>query len=421
MLAYISPLPHTATAPPFPRRLVLLGSTGSIGVSALKVVATHGEDFRIVALAGARNVRCLAEQAHRFRPRWLGVIDFASATALKLLLPAGYAPEILVGPEGYAHLARLPEADIVLSAQVGAAGLAATLAAAEAGKWIALANKESLVLAGDLIRTACHRSGAVLLPVDSEHNALFQILVGQGFDAIAALVLTASGGPFRGRSREELAQVTPAQALAHPSWSMGAKVSVDSATLMNKGLECIEAHNLYGFPAAAIEVVVHPQSVVHSLVEYRDSSFIAQLGPPDMQIPIAYCLSWPRRLYHDLKRLCLAELSIMTFEAPDLEAFPCLALALQALDAGPVMAIVLNAANEVAVELFLAGQIGFMDIPDIVSKAMGQFGLAMDVPVDLAGVIALDTAVRAQVHSWRELGAWPASDVFMTSSATTII
>jgi len=365
--AYISRLP---TAAEFPRRLVLLGSTGSIGTSALKVVTDHPERFAVLALAGARNVQRLAAQAAAFRPPFLAVLDQAAAADLRGLLPAGYAPEILAGPEGYVALATLAEADTVLAAQVGAAGLPPALAAAAAGKRIALANKEALVLAGHLFRRACAASGASILPVDSEHNALFQALAGHNGHAVRRLILTASGGPFRGRTREELAAVTREQALAHPNWSMGAKISIDSATLMNKGLEVIEAHHLFGLPAESIEVVVHPQSIVHSLVEFEDRSMLAQLGPPDMRIAIAYALAYPQRLPLPLEPLDLATLGRLTFEAPDPEAFPCLGYAFAALAAGGTCPTVLNAANEVAVEAFLAGRIGFSRIPDLVAEAL---------------------------------------------------
>ncbi|MEW5773672.1 MAG: 1-deoxy-D-xylulose-5-phosphate reductoisomerase [Thermodesulfobacteriota bacterium] len=389
MTAYISSLPAAAD---FPRRLVVLGSTGSIGVSALKVVSDNPGQFSVLALAGARNATRLAEQAQAFRPPLLAVLDEPAARTLRSLLPAGYAPEILVGPAGYVQLATLAEADMVLAAQVGAAGLPPALAAAAAGKRIALANKEALVLAGDLFRRACAASGGCILPVDSEHNALFQALAGHNGHAVRRLILTASGGPFRGRTREDLAAVTREQALAHPNWSMGAKISIDSATLMNKGLEVIEAHHLFGLPAEAIEVVVHPQSIVHSLVEYEDRSMLAQLGPPDMRIAIAYALAYPQRLPLPLAPLDLATLGSLTFEAPDLEAFPCLDYAFAALRAGGTCPAALNAANEVAVEAFLAGRIGFSRIPDLVAEALESHENGPAESLD--AVLAADRAVR---------------------------
>lgn len=384
MIRYISRMPDRAWEDATPRAVALLGSTGSIGTSALKVIEAHPGLFRVAALAGARNVRLLAEQAVRHRPQHLGVLDEAGAAQLRGLLPAGYAPEIHVGPEGYAALAALPDASTVLSAQVGAAGLRATVAAARGGKVICLANKESLVLAGALIRQICTETGAVVLPVDSEHNAVFQALrvhdtLQDGArtpDAVRRIILTASGGPFRGRDRAFLSTVTREQALNHPNWSMGAKITIDSATLMNKGLEVIEAYHLYGVAPDDIEVVVHPQSIVHSLVEYADGSQIAHLGTPDMRIAIAYCMAWPRCVDTGVAPLDLVRAGSLTFEAPDLSSFPCLALARRVLASearapgGAGLPVVLNAANEAAVDLFLHGRIGFMDIPALIERAL---------------------------------------------------
>ncbi len=395
MSSYISSLPQRAD---FPRRLVVLGSTGSIGTSALKVTAEHDGRFEILALAGARNAALLAEQADRWRPRILAVLDDDAASELASLLPAGYRPEILVGPQAYVDLARLPEADCVLAAQVGAAGLPPALAAAKAGKLIALANKEALVLGGDLIRAACRQSGASVLPVDSEHNALFQGLAGHDPSDVRRLVLTASGGPFRGCTAFELAHVTREQALDHPNWTMGAKITIDSATLMNKGLEVIEAGHLFGLGLDGIDVVVHPQSIVHSLVEYEDRSMLAHLGPPDMRIAISYCLAYPTRLPLDLEPLDLAAVGRLTFQPPDLEAFPCLGLAFAAMRAGGGAPAVLNAANEVAVELFLSGALGFMDIPALVARALETIDPGS--PGDLESVMALDAETRALVRQW---------------------
>ncbi len=274
-----------------------------------------------------------------------------------------------MGSEGYARLAALPEADTVLSAQVGAAGLAGTLAAALAGKVICLANKESLVLAGDMLRQVCARTHASILPVDSEHNAIFQCLAGRGQE-VDRLLLTASGGPFRGRSREELCNVTRAQALDHPNWKMGAKISIDSATMMNKALEVVEAFHLYGVPLEKITVLVHPQSLVHSLVQFTDGSQLAQLGTPDMRIPIAACLFWPRCVDTGVPPLDLVKAGTLQFFAPDDEAFPALKLARRALRERGGMSVVMNAANEAAVELFLSGKCAFADIADLVSAAM---------------------------------------------------
>jgi len=397
MQTYISSWPASVPCPPFPRRLAILGATGSIGDSALKVVAKHPERFTVTALAGGRNGKKLAGLCARFRPAYAAVLDEAARREFLDNLPDGYAPELLVGPEAYARLAAMDETDLVLSSIVGAAGFAPTLAAARAGKMIALANKESLVLGGHLIRAACRESGAVVLPVDSEHNALFQGLAGHGADhELKRLILTASGGPFRGRDRTFLANVTRDQALAHPNWDMGDKISIDSATLLNKGLELIEACHLYGLPPDMVDVVVHPQSIVHSLVEYVDGSQLAHMGNPDMQVPIAHCLCFPERVTVDVPQLQLSEVGTLTFEKPDPDAFPCLRLAREAFDAGPSHPIVLNAVNEIAVDAFLKERIGFNDIP-----AMIEAGLDRHAPVNVStpeAVLALDREVRRETE-----------------------
>lgn len=395
---YISALPGADALPGFPRRLCLLGSTGSIGKNALRVAALHPDRFAVAALAGATNLALLAEQAARFRPDRLGVLTARGADELAGMLPAGYAPDIVSGPQGYASLAADPGSDVVLSAIVGAAGLVPTLAAARAGKIVALANKESLVLAGDLIRAACRESGAVILPVDSEHNALFQALGGPGLRElpdVATLVLTASGGPFRDKPAAFLARVTRDEALSHPNWSMGPKISVDSATLMNKGLEVIEACRLFGLPPQRVEVVVHPQSIVHSLARYHDGSLLAHLGPPDMRVAIAYCLGYPWRTPLDLAQLDLVALSRLTFEEPRHDDFPCLSLARASLALGAWGPVALNAANEEAVELFLKGRIAFLDIPRLV-----EFGLETGAGVyagDLDAILEIDRSTRERV------------------------
>ncbi|WP_316901348.1 1-deoxy-D-xylulose-5-phosphate reductoisomerase [Pseudodesulfovibrio indicus] len=398
MQSYISPWPETVECPPFPRALSILGATGSIGDSALKVVAKHPDRFTLTALAGGRNGTKLAELCNRFRPRYAAVLDDAARRDFLAHVEDGIRTELLVGPDAYVQLAGLREADLILSSIVGAAGFEPTLAAARAGKMIALANKESLVLGGHLIRAACAESGAVVLPVDSEHNALFQGLAGHGSDEeLKRLILTASGGPFRGRDTAFLSTVTREQALAHPNWDMGAKISVDSATLMNKGLELIEACHLYGLPPDMVSVVVHPQSIIHSLVEYVDGSQLAHLGNPDMQVPIAHCLCYPERVAVDVPRLNLAQVGSLTFEEPDLAAFPCLRLAREAFDAGPSHPIVLNAVNEIAVDAFLKERIGFLDIP-----AMIEAGLDRHAPVDVTtpeAVLALDREVRRETES----------------------
>ncbi|WP_243545630.1 1-deoxy-D-xylulose-5-phosphate reductoisomerase [Pseudodesulfovibrio tunisiensis] len=397
MKTYISPWPQTAALPPFPRTVSVLGATGSIGASALKVMARHKDKFTVTALAGGRNAKRLAKLAVEFRPEFTALLTDEAAREFKSLLPSDYSPKILVGPEAYVTLATLPQADLILSSIVGAAGFPPTLAAARAGKVIALANKESLVLGGHIIRKACHESGAVILPVDSEHNALFQGLLGHSSeDGLHKLILTASGGPFRGRNRAFLKTVTRDQALAHPNWSMGAKISIDSASLMNKGLEVIEACHLYGVSVDQVDVVVHPQSIVHSLVEFADGSQIAHLGQPDMQIPIAHCMCFPERVTLDVKRLNLAEVATLTFEKPDKSAFPCLRLAFEAFQAGPSHPTVLNAANEVAVDLFLKERIHFLDIPAMIERALSDHA---PIPVDTPeAILDLDREVRAQVR-----------------------
>lgn len=370
MDTYISSWPASVEPEKFPRTISILGSTGSIGTNTLNVIEQHPDLFKIVALAGGRNAKVLAEQANKHRPEYLGVLDDSVSKELKGLLDSDYHPEILSGPEAYKTLASLDEVRLVLSSIVGAAGFEPTLAAALKGKIIALANKESLVLGGHIIREACRVTGAIILPVDSEHNALFQGLLGHNGTEVSRLILTASGGPFRGRDLEFLKTVTRDQALAHPNWDMGAKISIDSATLMNKGLEVIEACHLYGLPPEKVDVVVHPQSIIHSLVEYVDGSQIAHLGVPDMQIPIAACICFPKAVPLELKQLNLAEIGTLTFEKPNSDVFPCLRLAAEAFSAGESYPIVLNAANEIAVDLFLKEKIAFLDIPAIIAKAL---------------------------------------------------
>jgi len=397
LIDYISSLDITAKKITWPRSVVLLGSTGSIGTSTLKVIERHKESFTVLGLAGARNIELLARQASKFRPKYVAVLNNELAEKLKELLPPEYNPHILRGQDGYVQLAKLPEADFVLSAMVGAAGLAPTMAAAESGKVILLANKESLVLAGNLIRKISQTSQCIILPVDSEHNAIFQALAGHSTQEVDKIILTASGGPFRGKNKEFLQNVTKKQALAHPNWSMGAKISIDSATMMNKGLEIIEAHHLFGIDLEQIDVLVHPQSIVHSLVAYRDGSFLAHLGIPDMQIPIAYCLAYPDRVRLDLQPLDLAQIGTLTFEPPDENLFPCLGLAKKALLAGPSYAVVLNAANEVAVELFLQEKIEFLHIPELISRALDQHqGQKIDC---LQGIMDLDLRTRQLVSN----------------------
>ena len=403
-MKYISALTSPVFDRPGPRTLSILGSTGSIGTSALRVVAKNRESLRVTALAGARNTALLAEQAALFRPQYLGVLNEEKAQELRGMLPDGYTPEIVVGREGYAALATLPEADLILAAQVGAAGLVPALAAARAGKVLCLANKEALVLAGDLFRETCLASGAVVLPVDSEHNALFQAFAGHDGRQASRLILTASGGPFRTWPADRIQSVTPAQALKHPNWSMGAKISIDSATMMNKGLEVIEAVHLYGATLDQVDVVVHPQSIVHSLVEYEDGSQLAHLGVPDMEIPIGYCLGYPARLNIGLERLDLARIGTLTFEAPDFDRFPCLGLAKAALAAGPGHPVVLNAANEIAVQAFLDGRISFPGIARLIETMLSSRDLTSAQNLD--DILSLDAQTRTRSQEALERGEW---------------
>lgn len=375
------------------KKIAILGATGSIGRSTLDLVEHSPERFEVVALTAQRNVAELANAARRTRTRFAAVADREQLGELQRLLD-GSGCRVAAGPEALAEAAA-GEAEWVMAAIVGCAGLLPTMAAVEAGKTVALANKEALVTAGALMTEAAHRSGANLIPVDSEHNAIFQCLAGSRIDAVSRLVLTASGGPFRQASEQQIRDATPAQAVAHPKWSMGAKISVDSATLMNKGLELIEAHHLFRLPSAKIEIVVHPQSVVHSLVEFIDGSLLGQLGSADMRIPISYALGWPERMVTPAARLDLIELGRLDFEAPDLQRFPALRLARQALEVGRGQPVVLNAANEVAVEMFLKGRIGFADIAARVERALEQ--ITAPAPQSIADVMELDREVRARV------------------------
>ncbi len=352
------------------RSFALLGSTGSVGVSTLALVERFPERFRAVALAAGRNMEVLAEQVRRHAPDLVSVADEASGADLRQRVP-GFTGRILVGSDGPLAVATHPEADLVLSALVGALGLVPTLAAVHAGKHVALANKEVLVVAGELVTRAAREKGVDLLPVDSEHNAIFQALQGHRRADVKRIVLTASGGPFLTRPAAELATVTVAEALNHPTWKMGPKITIDSATLMNKGLEVIEARWLFDVDADRIDVVIHPQSIVHSMVEYIDGSVLAQMAVPDMTIPIAYALAYPARLALDyLRPLDLPAAGTLTFVAPDRQRFPCLDLAYRALRAGGTMPAVLNAANEIAVERFLAEDIAYREIPALVSAVM---------------------------------------------------
>ena len=379
------------------KTVTVLGATGSIGRRTLDLIAAFPDQFRVGGLAArGSDVGLIAEQVRAHRPAAVALLDRAAVDRLARELPSP-RPELLGGPEGLVALAGDVAADVVVSALVGAAGLVPTLAAIRAGRTIALANKETLVMAGALMTRAARDRGVRLLPVDSEHSALFQCLAGAAPREVRRLVLTASGGPFRGWSRATLETVTVEQALRHPTWRMGAKITIDSATLMNKGLEVLEAHWLFGVPFERIDVVVHPQSIVHSMVEFVDRSVLAQLGMPDMGIPILYALTYPDRLPCPAPALDLVELGTLSFEAPDEAAFPCLALARQAGRAGGAAPLVLNAANEVAVAAFLAGRCGFMEIPRLIGDALdAHAGAAID---DLGTCLALDGTVRRSTEA----------------------
>ena len=359
------------------RQVAVLGATGSIGASALDVIARHPGQMRASVLAAGRQVDALLALCAAHRPDHAVIADPDAYPALRDgLAAAGLATRAHAGHPALEALVAGPECDTLVAAIVGAAGLGSTLAAARAGKRLLLANKESLVLAGELVIAAARASGAQIVPIDSEHSAVFQCLRSCQPEGVRRIVLTASGGPFRGWDRARLATVTPAQAVAHPKWSMGPKISVDSATLMNKGLEVIEAHHLFGLPAGRIDVLVHPQSLVHALVEYVDGSTLAQLGLPDMRTALAVGLGWPQRIESGVSGLDLLTQGRLDFEAPDLEAFPCLRLAGQAMAAGGSAPAVLNAANEEAVSAFLQGRIGFLDIPVLVAEALAALAAA---------------------------------------------
>ncbi len=358
------------------KKLSILGSTGSIGQATLDVVRRHPQRFRVVALAAGSNVELMARQIKEFRPELVTLSDEDAAQRLKERFRE---LTVLSGAEGLIKVAKYDEADFVLSAISGSSGLVPTYEAVKAGKTIGLANKETLVLAGELIKRLAR---APIIPVDSEHSALFQCLQGHRRENIRRLILTASGGPFRGMKKEQLKHVTGQDALKHPTWQMGKKITIDSATLMNKGLEVIEAHHLFEFPPENIDVVIHHQSIVHSFVEFIDGSMLAQLSLPDMRGPIAYALSYPERLEDILKPCNLPELKTLSFEAPDLETFRCLTLCYRALKMGGTAPAVLNAADEMAVEAFLAGHISFIDIPVIIEEVLNQHKVSQIQDID---------------------------------------
>ncbi|MGN6808988.1 MAG: 1-deoxy-D-xylulose-5-phosphate reductoisomerase [Trinickia sp.] len=377
------------------KRLTLLGSTGSIGESTLDVVARHPERFSVYALSAHRNGDKLVEQCLRFVPEVAVVGDADTAARVEAQLrAAGCATQVTYGPQALVDVAKSDDCDTVVAAIVGAAGLAPSLAAAVAGKRILLANKEALVMSGAIFMDAVRDHGATLLPVDSEHNAIFQCLPRDASPrgGVAKIILTASGGPFRTREPATLVDVTPEEACKHPNWVMGRKISVDSATMMNKGLEVIEAHWLFDLPGERIDVLIHPQSVIHSLVSYADGSVLAQLGNPDMRTPIAHALAYPERVDSGVAQLDLVQVASLSFEKPDYERFPCLALAMQALSAGGIASAALNAANEVAVEAFLERRIGFTDIAQTVAAVLDA--VPNQRPDELATVLEADAAAR---------------------------
>ena len=382
------------------RGIAILGSTGSIGCNSLRVIESLGpERFKVVALAAGRNVKILADQIERHHPELVSVDTEESAAQLKAELKARSvtAPRLVCGEGGLVEVATHELADCVISATVGAVGFVPTLRALEAGKRVALANKETLVMAGELMTRAAQKSGAELLPVDSEHNALHQCLRGEKRSEVRRIILTASGGPFRTHDKATISRATVAEAMKHPTWSMGAKITIDSATLMNKGLEVIEAHWLFGFDADEIGIVVHPESVVHSMIEMVDGSVIAQMGVTDMRHAIQYALTYPERCPSELPPLDLAKLSSLNFEAPDLERFPCIALAYRALKTGGTLPAAMNAANEEAVHAFIDERIALSDIPRVIEEVMDRHETA---PVaDLESVLQADRNSRVMAQS----------------------
>ncbi len=379
------------------KRIAILGSTGSIGTQALDVVMQHSDVFSVSVLTAQSNADLLVEQALQFKPSHVVIGDEQKYAYVKEAL-SGTSIEVLAGAEALQEVVCLDNVDIVLTALVGYAGLLPTVKAIKAGKPIALANKETLVVAGSLIMPLAREMGVPILPVDSEHSAIFQCLMGESHNPIEKVILTASGGPFRGKKRADLAQVTRAQALKHPNWSMGAKITIDSASLMNKGLEVIEAAWLFDVKASQIDVVVHPQSIVHSLVQFEDGSIKAQLGLPDMKLPIQFALGYPNRMQADFPRFDFRNFASLTFEQPDMETFRNLGLAFQALDQGGNMSCILNAANEVAVASFLKDEIGFLEMSDLLADCMAK-GTFLQDP-SLEDYITTDKLTREMAQLW---------------------
>ncbi|MEM1126942.1 MAG: 1-deoxy-D-xylulose-5-phosphate reductoisomerase [Bacteroidota bacterium] len=395
-------MPPPADVPDEPRRLAILGATGSIGTQTLDIVRLFPDAFEVEVLSGHRNAERLIAQARAFEPTHVVVTDDAAYVTVRDAL-AGTAIQVTYGQDGLCEAAALPTVDVVVAAVVGAAGMRSVLAALEAGKTVALANKEALVVAGHLVEAALAAHGGTLIPVDSEHSAIFQCLQGEPPAAVERLILTASGGPFRMRPRHTFADIKPEEALNHPNWSMGAKITIDSATLMNKGLEVMEARWLFGVGPDAIDVVVHPQSIIHSMVTFHDGSTKAQLGVPDMKVPIQYALTYPERWEAPHERLDWAQVAGLDFEPPDREAFGCLPLAYEALRLGGVAPAVLNAANEVAVARFLAGTLRFTEIPEVIGYALKT--ITGPAQPSLENLIERDSMARrvAQEHQPRRV------------------
>ena len=378
------------------KRISVLGSTGSVGRNTLDIVKRNSDQFKIIALTAGGNVEDLIAQAITHQPKVVAIADATSYAKLKDGLE-GTAISVAAGPDALIEAAGQP-ADLIMAAIVGAAGLKPTLTAVAQGTIVALANKECLVSAGSIFMDAVRRHNTTLLPVDSEHSAIFQVFDAKQRNAISRIILTASGGPFRQLPVDRMANVLPSEAMAHPNWTMGSKISVDSATMMNKGLELIEAHHLFAMPDHQVDILVHPQSVIHSLVEYVDGSVLAQLGTPDMRTPIAYALGWPNRMTVPCEQLDLAQIARLTFEAPDSNRFPALSLARSALQAGGAAPTILNAANEVSVARFLAGEIGFLDIARAVENVLAQGPYAK--PSCLDDVLEVDAEARQMARNW---------------------
>jgi 1-deoxy-D-xylulose-5-phosphate reductoisomerase len=382
------------------KKISILGSTGSIGTQTLDIVTDHPDKFQVVGLATGNNIQLLSEQIRQFRPQIVAINNESQLEDLKSLISdLDYTPIILAGKEGVIEVARYGDSESVVTGIVGCAGLLPTIAAITAGKDIALANKETLIAGGPVVLPLVEKHGVKLLPADSEHSAIFQCLQGVPPGGLKKIILTASGGAFRDLPVEKLSQVTVADALKHPNWSMGRKITIDSATLMNKGLEVIEAHYLFGVDYNAIDIVIHPQSIIHSLIELQDTSVLAQLGWPDMRLPLLYALSWPERIYTDWKPLNLVKAGSLTFKEPDHQKYPCMGLAYAAGRAGGAMPAVLNAANEQAVALFLEEKISFLDIPRVIEKVCDSFTIHNSSTPSLDDILAADNWARQEVSN----------------------